>query len=399
MPGKDACATRTMKTERLYYNDSKLFSFDARVLRSEGDRVVLDRTAFYPTSGGQPFDIGTLGGARVLNVEDNDDDEVIHFLDQPITEGEVHGEVDAVRRFDHMQQHTGQHLLSAVFIELFQFPTVSFHLGDETCTIDLSVPKVSDEQVVRAEAHSNALIVENRAVRVSYRSKDEVAALGLRKETKRDGEIRLVEIEGLDLCACGGTHVRATGEIGAVLLRKVEKVKQGMRVEFVCGHRAVRYARRDFTALTQAASLYSAKPHDLPEIVARKLEETKAAERERKRIQEALGAYEAKEMYEQAAPNADGLRVVERIFDTGDPNYLRFMAGQIARQPAARAVFALRQPPTLILAQSRDLTGAPDLGAMVKQLGLRGGGTKESAQGGAATWDALEQALAVMRLK
>jgi alanyl-tRNA synthetase len=382
-----------MKTERLYYHDSMLFSFDARVVRSEENRVVLDRTAFYPTSGGQPYDTGTLGGARVTNVEDNDDGEVIHFLDRPLAPGEVHGEVDSARRFDHMQQHTGQHLLSAVFVELFQFPTVSFHLGDDSCTIDLSIPKITDEQVLRAEERSNALIVENRPVRVSHRHKDEVATLGLRKETKREGEIRLIEIEGLDLCACGGTHVRATGEIGAILLRKVEKVKQGIRVEFVCGHRAVRWARRDFTALTQASSLYSAKPYDLPELIAKKLEEAKAADRERKRMQETLAAYGAKEMYDQAAPDAAGLRVVERIFDSGDPNYLRLMAGQIARQSAARAILALRQPPTLFVAQTKELPGAPDLGAMVKQLGLRGGGTKDSAQGGAASWEALEQAI------
>jgi alanyl-tRNA synthetase len=298
-----------------------------------------------------------------------------------------------------MQQHTGQHLLSAVFVEMFQFPTVSFHLGEETCTIDLSIPKITEEQMARAEAHSNVLIVENVPVRISYRDKHEVTTLALRKETKREGEIRLIEIEGLDLCACGGTHVRATGEIGAILLRKVEKVKQGIRVEFVCGHRAVRWARRDFTALTQASNLYSATLYNLPDLIARKIEEAKTAERERKRLQEALGAYEAKEMYEQTAPDATGLRVVERIFDAGDPNYLRFMAGQIARQPAARAVFALRQPPTLFVAQTKDLPGAPDLGALVKQLGLRGGGTKDSAQGGAASWEALQQALTALRSK
>jgi alanyl-tRNA synthetase len=386
-----------MRTERLYYNDSMLFSFDARVVRAEENRVVLDRTAFYPTSGGQPYDTGTLGGARVLNVEDNDDGEVVHFLDRPLPEGDVHGEIDSVRRFDHIQQHTGQHLLSAVFMELFQFPTVSFHLGAESCTIDLSISKMTDEQVVRAEERSNALIVENRAVQVSYRTKEEVAALGLRKETKREGEIRLIEIAGLDLCACGGTHVRATGEIGAILLRKVEKVKQGIRVEFVCGHRAVRWARRDFTALAQASTLYSTAPYDLPALIAKKLEEAKVADRERKHMQEALGAFEAKEMYAQATPDAAGIRVMERIFDTGDPNYLRQMAGQIARQPAARAIFALRQPPTLFVAQTAGLPGAPDLGAMVKQLGLRGGGSKDAAQGGAASWDVIEQAIAGIR--
>jgi alanyl-tRNA synthetase len=388
-----------VKTERLYYLDSRLLSFDAHVVRTEGvgDRVVLDRTAFYPTSGGQPFDTGTLAGSRVIDVVDNDDDEVIHVLDRPLTVEAVHGEVDGKRRFDHMQQHTGQHLLSAVFVEQLKMPTVSFHLGEELCTIDLAIPKVADAQIVEVEERANAVIFENRAVRVSFRSKAEVAALGLRKETKRDGEIRLIEIDGLDLCACGGTHLASTGEIGAIVLRKVEKVKQGIRVEFACGHRSVRWARRDFLALTRAATLYSSSPHDLPDLVAKKIEESKTADRERKRTLEALAAYEAKDLYDAAAPNAAGVRVVEKIFDAGvDPSYIRTLAGHIACHPAARAIFGLRQPPTLIVTQTKDL--GPDLAAKVKEQGLRGGGAKDSAQAGAAEWGAIESALPAFRL-
>jgi alanyl-tRNA synthetase len=384
-----------MKTERLYYTDPTLLSFDATVLRVEGDRVVLDRTAFYPTSGGQPYDTGRLGAARVIEVLDNDDGEVIHVLESAITGETVHGEVDAARRQDHMQQHTGQHLLSAVFVEQFKYATVSFHLGEELSTIDLATPSITDAQIAKAEERSNALIFEDRKVNVSFRDKEEVDSLGLRKQTKRDGEIRLIEIAGIDLSACGGTHVRTTGEIGAILLRRVEKVKQGTRVEFVCGHRAVRAARRDFVALTRAATLYTAKPHDLPDLMAKKIEESKTGERERKRLLETVAQYEAKEMYEATSPNAVGIRVVEKTFDAADPNYVRFLANQIARQPAARAVFALRQPPTLIVAQTKDL--GPDLGAMVKQLGLRGGGSKDSAQAGAPDWESLERALSLIR--
>ncbi len=379
-----------MKTERLYYTDSTLLSFDARVLRAEGHTAVLDRTAFYPTSGGQPFDTGTLGGARVLNVEDNDDGEVIHTLDRALIAETVHGEVDRARRMDHMQQHTGQHLLSAVFVELFKYQTVSFHLGDDSATIDLATPSVTDVQMAQAEERSNTLVFECRVVTVSFKDRDEVA--GLRKETKREGEIRLIEIAGVDLSACGGTHVRNTGEIGAIVLRRVEKVKQGTRIEFACGHRAVRWARRDFAALTRAATLYTAKPHDLPDLVAKKIEESKGLERERKHLQESVAGYEAIGMYNAAAPNAEGIRVIEKIFDApADPAYIRTLAAQVARQPKARAVFALRQPPTLIVAQSKDVSA--DLGAIVKSLGLRGGGSKDSAQAGAANWESIERVL------
>jgi alanyl-tRNA synthetase len=380
-----------MKTERLYYTDPMLLAFEARVVRAEGERVVLDRTAFYPTSGGQPYDTGRIDNARVIEVLDNDEGEVIHVLDRALTAETVHGEIDAARRFDHMQQHTGQHLLSAVLVELFKYATVSFHLGEELSTIDLATPSISDLQIAKAEERANALIFEDRKVNVSFRDKEEVDALGLRKQTKREGQIRLIEISGVDLSACGGTHVRSTGEIGAIVLRRVEKVKQGTRVEFACGQRAVRWARRDFTALTRAATLYTAKPHELPDLVAKKIEESKAGERERKRLLETVAAYEAKEMHDATLPNAAGIRVVEKTFDTADPNYIRFLAAQIARQPAARAVFALRQPPILIVAQTKDL--GPDLGAMVKQLGLRGGGTKDSAQAGAPDWESLERAL------
>ena len=387
-----------MNTERLYYADPHLLSFDARVVRAEanGARVVLNRTAFYPTSGGQPFDTGTLGGARIIDVVDNDDDEVIHILDRPIDTETVHGEVDSQRRLDHMQQHTGQHLLSAVFVEQLKMPTVSFHLGEELCTIDLAVQKMTDENIVQVEERANAVVLENRPVRVSLRSKEEVAALGLRKETKREGEIRLIEIEGLDLCACGGTHVTATGEIGAIVLRKFEKVKQGIRVEFACGQRAVRWVRRDFLALTRASMLYSCNPHEMPAVVAKKLDESKEADRERKRLIESLAGYEAKALYEAAMPKTSGVRVIQKIFDNADPNYLRSLAAHVARLPAARAIFALRQPPTLFVAQTKDL--GPDLAARVKELGLRGGGTKDAAQGGAADFCALERAISALSI-
>ena len=232
-------------TERLYYTDARLTEFTARVVEVAGDRVYLDRTAFYPTSGGQLFDVGTLGDARVVDVVD-EKERIAHVLEKPARfspNDELTARVDWTRRFDHMQQHTGQHLLSAVFEELFGHKTVSVHFGDESSTLDLDAASLSKDRALKAERRANEVVFENRPVTVTF--EDAASAAGLRKEVDRTGDLRIVEIEGLDRSACGGTHVRGTGEIGPVVVRRIEKYKQSTRVEFLCGWRALaRCARR-----------------------------------------------------------------------------------------------------------------------------------------------------------
>ena len=254
--------------ERLYYNDSYLREFTARVIDSadEGRTVYLDRTAFYPSSGGQPHDLGTLGGLAVLDVVD-EEERIAHRLAKPWTaSSEAHGSIDWDRRFDHMQQHTGQHLLSAVMAERFGMPTVSFHLGDQISTIDVKPKGLTPERLAEVERWANQEIAANRPVAVAY--EEAGAASGLRKESDRAGTLRIVSIEGLDRSACGGTHVRATGEIGMLLLGKTEKVRDTIRIEFVCGGRALRRARRDYDALAQVARLFSCTLDDVPGAVA-----------------------------------------------------------------------------------------------------------------------------------
>src|ERR1019366_675775 len=210
-------------TERLYYTDARLVEFTARVVEVAGDRVYLDRTAFYPTSGGQLFDVGTIGDARVVDVVD-EKERIAHVLEKPARcapNDEVQARVDWPRRFDHMQQHTGQHLLSAVFDELFGHKTVSVHFGDESSTLDLDIASLSKDRALMAERRANEVVFENRAVRVTF--EDAAGARGLRKEVDRTGELRIVEIDGLDRSACGGTHVSGTGEIGPVIVRRIEK--------------------------------------------------------------------------------------------------------------------------------------------------------------------------------
>ncbi|HEU4415092.1 MAG TPA: alanyl-tRNA editing protein, partial [Candidatus Angelobacter sp.] len=255
-------------TDRLYYHDSFLNEFDASVVesfaRAGKHAVELDRTAFYPTSGGQMHDTGTLviGGKQNLAVTDVADDEsgrILHFTSEPLAPGTaVHGTINSVRRRDHIQQHSGQHVLSAAFIQLFNMPTVSFHMGEESCTIDLETSGLNAAQAQKAERLANEVIAEDRPVSIRFVPLEEARQLGLRKlPPKQTGDLRLIDITNFDLTACGGTHVRATGQIGSILLRKIEKVKQGVRVEFVCGLRAVAAARRDYTTLTEAAAVYS----------------------------------------------------------------------------------------------------------------------------------------------
>jgi alanyl-tRNA synthetase len=384
-------------TERLYYTDSFLRSFEARVVRIEDRRLVLDRTAFYPASGGQPHDTGVIEGLRVVDVLENEAGEVVHVLERaPALEpGQaVKGEIDWERRADHIQQHTGQHLLSAVFVHLFGFPTVSFHLGSDTSTIDIETVSLTPAQARQAEELSNAIIFEDRPLRVFFATAEEARNLPLRKDAEREGQLRLVEIPGIDLSACGGTHAARTGQIGGLMLRKIEKSRLGVRVEFVCGQRGVRLAKADYGVLAETAGVFTTHPHQLAGVVRKQLEELKAAERERQKLLLELAGYQARQLY-AAAFETNGVRQLVKVFGDADPAYVRQLASQFAAQPAARALFAVKKQPTLVLAQSRGLQA--DLGGLIKKLaaefGLRGGGSRDSAQAGAPDADKLQAAL------
>jgi len=405
-------------TDRLYYRDSFLYDFDAEVREladSPRPSLVLDRTAFYPTSGGQVFDTGWIVPAenpadpssklRVAEVAESEDGKVVHYLEAPLGDlkpgTRVHGQVDAIRRRDHMQQHSGQHVLSAAFVRLFNMPTVSFHMADDYCSIDLDTPNLTREQVESAERLANEIIFENRPVDIRFVTRDEATTLGLRKlpPAERD-ELRLIDIRDFDLSACGGTHVRHTGQIGSILLRKIEKVRQGWRVEFVAGQRAVATARRDFTTLTEAAALFSAHIYDLPQQARKSLDEIKSLRKQREHSQEELAEAQAAALLAET-PATNGRKIVVRTFSGRDLNYIKLLAQKLTRLsspggPNAVALLATTSPqPSLVFAQS---PGQPfDMGALLKEtitaLGGRGGGSKDMAQGGVASGDGIEAAL------
>jgi alanyl-tRNA synthetase len=368
-------------TDRLYYTDAYLHSFAAQVTAVNGSRVVLDRTAFYPTSGGQQHDTGTLGDARVIDVVD-DASGIVHVLDAPATLEPGHkvtGTVDAVRRFDHMQQHTGQHLLSALFEELAGARTVSVHFGDALSTLDIDAESLTREVAVAVEARANVVVSENRAVNVSF--EDAAAVTDLRKESERSGILRIVTIAGLDRSACGGTHVRATGEIGAVLVRKLEKYKKLTRVEFLCGSRAVRRVRADYDALSRMAAAMSAGIDELPVLVAAQGDALRTLESGRRKLAEALASHSARELYDATTPDVTGIRRIRGTAPVMDD--LRFLAHAVTALPKAVFIGTCEAQGAIILAASGDsgVNAGADLKAALTAVGGRGGGNPAIAQG------------------
>ncbi len=384
-------------TERLYYTDAYLASFSAAVSESTdgGRRVYLDRSAFYPTSGGQPHDLGTLDGIPVLDVVD-EEDRVAHLLAAPLSATSVQGLVDWPRRFDHMQQHTGQHLLSAVFIELLNAETVSVHFGADYATLDLDVGEVSPGELADVQDRANAVAAENRPVTVSF--EDAATATGLRKPSERAGVLRLVTIAELDRSACGGTHVRSTAEIGAILVRRVERVKKRVRVDFLCGLRAVRRARADYLALSHIATGYSAALDDTPGLVDRQRGELRDAHAGREALISQLAAYQASERIAATAPNGSGRRVIMELVSTGSLEALRPLAQAIAAHDDAIFIGALDNPASILFATSP--SSSVDAGKVLKELltasGGRGGGSPRIAQGSLPSKEALVSVIAAL---
>ncbi|HTQ53865.1 MAG TPA: alanyl-tRNA editing protein [Bryobacteraceae bacterium] len=381
-------------TERLYYTDSYLREFRARILdRSDGGRrIYLDRTAFYPTSGGQPHDTGRIADVPVLDVAD-EGERIAHILEAPVEAEEVACRIDWDRRFDHMQQHSGQHLLSAVFIEQFGVPTVSFHLGQDSSTIDLETASLDAARVIAAERRVNAAVWENRPLEVTF--EDAAAANDLRKPSERGGTLRIVSIPGLDRSACGGTHVTRTGEIGPILLRKLEKIRNTVRIGFLCGGRAIARARADYDALAQAAQSFSGALDEVPALVAEQMEAARASDKTCRRLEAELAQYQGRELYAATTPGSDGVRRIVRRQPAGNLGDMRPLAQSFTDQPRAVFVGASDEPPALLLAVSAD--GGLDAGKLVKsalaEAGGRGGGNARLAQGSLPHREALDRVL------
>lgn len=358
-----------MTTTRLYYDDSYLRQFTATVVDGADPlRVYLDRTAFYPDSGGQPADTGVLNDSRVLDVID-EGERIAHVIETPLASNQVSGEISWPRRFDHMQQHSGQHLLSAVLAEEHKVPTVSFHLGADVSTIDVDA-RTLDLRAI--EERVSAVVYENRPLAVSYQDE---AGGGLRKQVERSGRLRIITIQDLDRSACGGTHVRTTAEIGPIILTRTEKVRNTLRVEFLCGLRAAGWLRRHLDSANQQ--------------MAAQAERLAAAAKARHKAAVELARHQGREAY-QSGPHLRRTGVID--------DEARAFAQAFTANPGAIFVQVCPDPPSFLVAVSDD--SGIDAGALAKSLlsaeGGRGGGTRQLAQGGVADRAKLESILAAL---
>jgi alanyl-tRNA synthetase len=382
-------------TRRLYYDDAYIREFPARVVHCEvlppdvnsgivGTvwGLVLDRTAFYPTSGGQPHDLGKISDANVLDVRD-DGDEIIHVVDRHPESPEVVGCINWPRRFDHMQQHTGQHLLSAMFQERFGLPTVSFHLGTDLCTIDLRGPEPTDEILEGAERAANKVIFENRPVSVRYGTAEQLAEQGIRKQVAREGLLRAIEIESADLQPCGGTHVKSTGEIGLLLIRRCTKARQDWRVEFACGARAEKIARQDFLNLRRAAEKLNCASDEVAAAADRAVTDRDAHYKNSRAALQRLAEVETILALQSTPPDAQGLRVVSRVFDDIQPEFLGFFATELAKNQKTIALLARTACGHVFFAQHP--SAGKDMSALMKRVFEKvpgkGGGPRDFTRG------------------
>jgi len=382
-------------TERLYYTDPYLREFDAMLVDTvshEGKTaLVLDRTAFYPTSGGQPYDVGFFHDVRVLDVVNADDGRVLHIVDRAPSTTALHGAIDWTRRFDHMQQHTGQHVLSAAFDRVLGARTESFHLGVESSTIDLN-RELTAKEIARAEDEANRIVCENREVRIRFVDAAEAASLGLRKESKRDGTLRLIDVDDFDLSACGGTHVSRTGAIGIIVVAGTERFRGGSRVTFLCGRRAVGGYRALRDVVDQTGRALSVGSAELPAAVERLQTESKDLRKQMKEFQARLAAQEADTLAD-AATLVGTVRLAVAALPGWDANGLKTIAARIAERPGHAGVLIGGPPPAPIVvsrAPNVRLDSGAVLRALVERHGGKGGGRPELAQGGGMTAPAAE---------
>lgn len=375
-------------TLKLYYDDPEMTQTQMTVNGSgqdeKGQYIIADQTIFYPEGGGQPADVGFIGDAAVLDVQMREG-EVRHYTDKPIDPGEYAAQLDWDKRFDHMQQHAGQHVLSAVFADRFDLHTSSFHLGVERVSIDLDAPEISKEVLAAAEAEANRVIRSHIPITTEWVSNEQAKAMPLRKPTSVEGDIRLVKMDGIDLNACGGTHPKNTAAIGLIKIISVEKAKGGTRVYFLCGDRAFAQFDKFIETTDELVRQLNTPLKDLPAATAALLEEKAALEKELKEIRLELLEVEAANIQ----PVKDTVSA-ERIFENRSVKELQQLARLVAAREKEAYVFLLSVEPNsvrFVCAKGEDAPG--DMRVVLKELlaltAGKGGGNQGFVQGGGET--------------
>ena len=392
-------------TERLYYSDSHLIEFEARVIdvteRVSGwTAIILNRTAFYPTGGGQPSDTGTLDGLRVVECIDDGDRGVLHVVQgvTPPKDAIVRGRIDWPRRLDHIQQHTGQHILSQAFVTLFAAPTRGFRVLDTSCEIDVDLNEPAPEKIERAVELANNVIWEDREITIRNVTSQEAAELSLRKEPSREGELRLIEIDGFDLTPCGGTHAYRTGEVGMIAVRSWERAKGLTRIEFVAGTRALADYRKANRSAREVAALFSTGREDIAQLASHMLEENKDLHRRIRILEEVAAEVEAAKLLANAAGG-----VVTQVFEGRDAESLKKLAQALIANPGTIALLGSRDKDTARLVFARSSDAAGDMNLLMREactmLDGRGGGKPELAQGGGKRVDQVEAVVNLLASK
>lgn len=389
-------------TERLYFQNPYETSFEATVVQhvrvSDQLAVVLDRTHFYPTSGGQPNDLGTIDQVLVIDVSTQADGSILHLLADEIWNDQVHAEIDWPRRFDHMQQHTGQHILSAAFDKVTNAETIGFHLGTDSSTIDLNVKNLSTEQLHRVELLANEIIFADRQIRTSSVSYDQAKKLPLRKDPETYDQVRVVEIDQFDLAACGGTHVSRAGELGLIKIVKVEHRGRGLRIEFLCGWRALADYGFKSDLVARLSVSFSVGKQDLEKSVDKLHQETKSLRSAIRNSNEKLIEYEVRELYQEAEIRSE-MRIVHRVFVDRDRREINWLSKTLTSEAGVVVLLGVAGEKSHILfARSADIDH--DMRLLLKTalrvLGSSsGGGRPEMAQGGGPSADKkqVEQAI------
>jgi alanyl-tRNA synthetase len=394
-------------TERLYYHDSHLLEFDARVVDvSERDDgaigVMLDRTAFYPTGGGQPNDMGMLGDARVVDCIDLAAEGVLHVVQGAVPQlgDTVHGSIDPLRRLDHLQQHTGQHILSAAFVRLFDASTRSFRVLVHECEIDVELADSTDNKIEQAVDLANQTIWKNLPIAVREVTTEEAASLPLRKEPSREGELRLIEISEFDLTPCGGTHASATGEVGVIAVRGWERAKGLTRIQFMAGIRVLNDYRKTNRTCTATAALFSAGREDSPALVAKLIDDNKQLTRRVRELDQIACRVEAEEMLRTTTSDGStqtSPSIISKIFDGRDAESLKHLALALIAQLNVIALLGSNDGDTARLVFARSSDAAGDMNSLMRKacemIDGRGGGKPDMAQGGGKNVAALEDAL------
>ncbi|WHX99816.1 DHHA1 domain-containing protein [Neobacillus sp. DY30] len=374
---------------KLFYQDPYIKTFSAKVTAQKKDEtgnyyIVLDQTAFYPTGGGQPHDIGTLENIKVLNVEEVDG-EVRHYLEKELNNGNaaaVHGVIDWERRFDHMQQHAGQHILSAAFEQLYGYKTVGFHLGNETLTIDLDTENLLESEALQVEKLSNQIIVDNWPIDTKWVTEEELGNYNLRKETKVKEDIRLVIIPNFDYNGCGGTHPSATGEVQAIKILDWERQKRKTRVQFVCGNRVIKQLSQKHKVLMELTKLLNAPEKDMQQAVIRLLENGKTAEKELEQSLETILHFEAKSLLANREK-----KIIGNVFKNRSIQELQKLARIIIASDEEAIVLLVSHNENrlqLVCASgpAENISMKKVIGNALLSINGKGGGSNSFAQGG-----------------